>query len=244
MEKVQYLTQPLTGSVHYTQGSQALIASLESVYENNQVPLGNHGLARQRAFGNDVVWGNWFYGCPQVQIKSDDAHILFDDRVVDMNNLRSHPLYDPSFLRDHWNEIRNGALPMPKDYAMELLGLSEKAGSGVRALKHSDLTEINQGIPVADAAANPYLKAFLGLSYAERAVYIKEHKARNGDVLNLYCTLADAQEEAQGRLSVFDTYLNLGGYNNVVYGYARVFGVPASVASLSAEGAANLEQRL
>ncbi|MDP3728348.1 MAG: hypothetical protein Q8R18_02730, partial [bacterium] len=96
-------SQPLTGSMHYVPDkNQALICALESVYNATEVPFGNSGLGRQRAFGNTDVWDNWFYGCPQVQGKVDDKSMFFfDDRVVDVDHLEDHPLLNPVFLRDN-----------------------------------------------------------------------------------------------------------------------------------------------
>ncbi len=49
MEKINfYRHNVLKGSVHYKQGDQSVIHALESVYSNNEMHLGNQGLALQK----------------------------------------------------------------------------------------------------------------------------------------------------------------------------------------------------
>lgn len=244
MERIAfYRSHPLQGSVHYKVGDQALIDALESVYGNNEVPLGNTLLAQQRALGNMPVWSKWFYGCPQVQGTVDGERIiLFDDRMVDVNHLENHPLLNPSFLRDTWRSISDGALPVSREYFMSLVELSANTNSGVRKLAHRDLKRINTLISTNVAMTNPYFAAFTGLSERERGEYLKAHEAKHGKNIGLHCALADAKKDpATGRLSVFDGNYFLSGDLDLSYGYARLFGVQASVASSSAEGAAKKE---
>ena len=230
MEKVQFLrNQPLNGSIHYESGNQSLISALDSVYGNDEVVLGNVGLARQRSLGNKSVWGAWFYGCPQVQTRIDgEGIILFDDRVVDVNNLGNHPLLNPSFLKDNWSKLENGALPVRREYVSSLLDLSHIPHSGVRAVYHKDLGRINTSFLVSEAKVHPYFTAFTGLSEAERAAYLNEH-AQRYNALNLWCALDDAERgQAMGRLSVFNNNNNLNGNNNLNNDNAQLFGITSA----------------
>ena len=188
-----FMQGSLKASVYYAKEERSLIKALEYVYAQNEVPLGNSGLALQRALKNGVVWNDWFYGCPQVQGKVAGKNMLFfDDRVVDVNHLDDHPLLNPSFLSDHWSEIQVGAMPVSREYLSTLVDLSRDVHSGVRALSHKDLGRINASFTLSEAKDHAYLKAFLGLSEEERKAYMKEHQARYGDSIHLWCGLSDA----------------------------------------------------
>lgn len=244
MEEIDFMVgKSVKASMHYVRGDQACIQALESVYGHGEVALGNRGLSLQRGLGNRKVWDNWFHGCPQVQTKIDGAGmILFDDRVVDVDHLEDHPLLSPYYLRDHWKRMQDGAIPAPQKYVSSLVELSRVPDSGVRALAHRDLGRMNTSFSPNKARSHPYFAAFTGLSEEERKEYLKAHEAKHGKNITLCCALQDTERETpMGRWSVFDSYDDLGGYDDLDSDLARLFGVRrglASVASTSAEGAA------
>ena len=243
MEKIPFYRAPFKGTLHYENGIHAIIRALESCYANCDVPLGNQALARQRALRNEHAWYLSIYGCPLVQGKIDgEKVILFDDRVVDASHLEDHPLLNPAFLRDHWSSIRNGALAVPREYFSALVELSRTPASGVRKLSYRDLRGINRDIDVTEAATDLSFVAFTGLSDAEKELYLKEQRNRGSYTIVLSCTLKDAEQETpMGSLSAFNNSNVLCCSNPLNLTSALLIGVPASLASSSAESAAKKE---
>ncbi len=230
MEKIQFLgSECLEASVHYVENRfQAFIHVLESIYRENEVPEGNFCLARQRSLGNPFVLANWFYGCPQVQGRVDgEKMIFFDDRLVDGAHLEDHPLLNPSFLRDNWSSMRNGALPVSQKYFSALVDLSRAKDSGVRSLSHRNMGRINTTLTISEAKDSPYVKAFLGLSEEERRAYLQAHRTKHGETMSLRCSLDDAEQEApMGSESSFDYVINLDGSDSLDSEDARLLATP------------------
>jgi len=238
-ESIPYrLQEELQGTIHYEECERAIISALESVYGNNEVPATNPVIARQRSFADkeEQVWRHWFQGSPQIQAEIDGKRfVFFDHRLPKPENLDDFPLLNPVYLRDHWSQLKNSALSVPRAYLDLLVDLS-RAGSdsGVWSVSHSDIGRINCSMDLQAEEGEPYFSAFLGVTPEERRAYSNKYRVVKGDYFGLYFSLNDAnQDEARGRVSVFgDHYHGIEG--------ARFFGVRrrwASAASHSAEGA-------
>ena len=235
-----HVSMPLRGSIFYRGGHQALISALESMYGSGEVPLPSPLLARQRALSrsDDPFWNCRFHASPQVQIEVDSEKVvIFDHRVVDPMHLDDSPLLNPRYLRDHWDETKGGALPVPSVYADSLVDLSQTAGSGVVAVSHKDLGAMNEHIHFNQAAQHPYFIAFTSLSEADRALYLKAHEAKHGKQMGLWCVLEDAEKEVpMGCLSVFGNNYDLYG-DDIHSDLARLAGVQRALVISSAQGA-------
>ena len=222
-------------------GPGRIVKVLEECYAADHIPCSNPVLAEQRTFadGDSLFWAQYCFASPIIGAR---GQVLFDHRRVDPRSLADHPLLNPAYLSDNWNKMQKGALPVPSAYVDALADLARAETqdplTGRRLAWSVPLNTIKeQGIndvgSVSNAGNTQFATAFLGLMGKERPSYLSRHKEVRGDRIVLWYHLDDAsQEDALGRVSVFNYSNDLIGDGNLGNKNARLFGVP-----FGAEGA-------